>query len=152
MQKHTLSRLLIPKQPLDCILLVCIQGFFGKVSKVLGIRHELGDLLPFFCSAKTVFPGRGVSCISSNSLFLREYLFVSCGCLFPNSCVLASLCSLKQSHPKGFICTPTKWIGSRFSVFSGPSSSCKRFLDTYGFSLFARPTRHFGWRQKIARV
>ena len=39
------------------------------MSKVLGIRHELGDLLPFFCSAKTVFRGRGLSSISSSSLF-----------------------------------------------------------------------------------
>ena len=86
-----------------------------------------------------VFPGRGLSCTSSSSFFLWEYLFVSCGCLFPNSCVHASLCSVKNSHPKGFICTPTKWIGSRFSVFSGPSSSCKRFLDTYGFLCLPDP-------------
>ena len=152
MQKHTLSCLLIPKQPLDCILLVCIQGFFWKVSKVLGIRHELGDLLPFFLFGQNGSSRTRLVQHLFQLSFLREYLFVSCGCLFPNSCVHASLCSLKKSHPKGFICTPTKWIGSRFSVFSGPSSSCKRFLDTYGFSLFARPTRNFGWRQKIAMV
>ena len=152
MQKHTLSCLLIPKQPLDCILLVCVQGFFWKVSKVLGIRHELGDLLPFFCSAKTVFPRHGLSCISSSSLFCESICLFLVVAFSRILVFTASLCSLKKSHPKGFLCTPTKWIGSRFSVFSGPSSSCKRFLDTYGFSFFARPTRNFGWRQKIARV
>ena len=120
------------------------KDFFGKCQRFWALGLNWATFFHFFVRPKRFFPD--AACPASLPSIS------SCGCLFPNSCVHASLCSLKKSHPKGFLRTPTKWIGSRFLVFSGLSSSCKRFLDTYGFSLFARPTRNFGWRQKIARV
>lgn len=139
MQKHTLSCLLIPKQPLDCILLVCIQGFFWKVSKVLGIRHELGDLLPCFCSAKTVFRGRGLSSISSSSLFCESiclFLVVAFSRILVSTLAFARLKNLTR---KVSFAHQQNGYGHVFRCFQDPPPAVKGFSTPMGFLCLPDP-------------
>lgn len=74
LQKHTLSLPLIPKQPLDLTLLVCIQGFsIGCLKSVKGFGHWAYF---YFCLVKTVFRRRGLFCIFSRSHFLKTICFL----------------------------------------------------------------------------
>ena len=85
LQKHTLSLPLIPKQPLDLILLVCIQGFsIGCLKSVKGFGHWALGVFLFLFGQNGFSQTRLVLYLFPLSLF-KGYLFLAVFFRYPVS-------------------------------------------------------------------